>query len=55
MDLQEEYFRRKKVPADLIRYVDRANLILRAKNGFNARHQLARTKRLGHVIVRSYL
>jgi hypothetical protein len=33
MDLQEEYFRRKKVPADLIRYVDRANLILRAKNG----------------------
>lgn len=33
MDLQEEYFRRKKVPAHLIKYVDHASLILRAKEG----------------------
>lgn len=31
MDLQEEYFSRRKVPAHLIRYVDKGNLILRAK------------------------
>jgi len=33
MDLQEEYFRRKKVPAHLLRYVERGNVILRAKEG----------------------
>lgn len=35
MDLQEEYFGRKKVPAFLIKYADRASLILRAKPGAN--------------------
>lgn len=32
MDLQEEYFTRRKVPAQLIKYVDKGNLILRSKN-----------------------
>lgn len=37
MDLQEEYFRRKTVPAHLIKYPERANLILRAKETWEGR------------------
>lgn len=33
MDLQEEYILRRKIPAHFIKYVDRASLILRAKDG----------------------
>jgi hypothetical protein len=33
MDLQEEYFARKRPPARIIRYVDKGSLILRAKEG----------------------
>jgi hypothetical protein len=38
MDLQEEYFRRKTVPAHLIKYPERANLILRAKETWEGRN-----------------
>lgn len=35
MDLHEEYIQRRKVKAPIIKYVDRANLILRSKNKDN--------------------